>query len=531
MSGGEAAVGVAGLALAVPGVIDLIIKYGLWIHDVLKNFENARGIWKELRDLGWELAQGELNDYIISARSFLLDEGCSPGLKNSLRLQIDKLASHIIETRLFLESQEVEKLVKRGIFAISGYGRAKELNQALSLDKRNLIGTLVLGDIRARRVPDQLLLDGQRFVQYANSTLQPVPSTNNLFSIRGDYRENPLDGEWGPATVMVERSDLAEAGLKQIASFLYNRLPEKLTAGGSASQTQIHVLFLKGILPCLGYRMTPFPQLLFAMPTGLGNPQMLDTLIRADQGVANHPLDYRFQLARKLADAVLRVNAAELVHKHIRTAAILVLQPVAPVTTNTPAAPAPAPAPTQAQPPTGLGEVYLTDWRLLRDTRGPTTQTGGTQWTENIYRHPQRQDLEPEARYNIGHDIYSLGVCLLEIGLWDMLVHIRPDGQPEVSPLFRDAADVNGLPDPVGALATKLTQPTTIKGILVKMANEYLPQRLGFQYTRLVVACLTGLDQPVSGFGEHVDFKTMDRKDQAIAFKDLMLSYFTSPSN
>ena len=175
----------------------------------------------------------------------------------------------------------------------------------------------------------------------------------------------------------------------------------------------------------------------------------------------------------------------------------------------------------------GFGDVYLTNWRLLRDFRGPTMQSGGNQWTEDLYRHPKRQGMHVEERYNMGHDIYSLGVCLLEIGLWDLLVRKRSaDGQPQVSRLFRSVAGVDGYSDPEAVLRAKLGRPTEVKNILLKLAKECLPQRMGLKYYRLVVACLTGLDQP-SGFGAEVDFAKMDIVEQGLAFKELVLIYFT----
>ena len=35
-----------------------------------------------------------------------------------------------------------------------------------------------------------------------------------------------------------------------------------------------------------------------------------------------------------------------------------------------------------------------------------------------IYRHPKRQFLEQNTEYTRAHDIYSLGVVFLELGLW-----------------------------------------------------------------------------------------------------------------
>lgn len=511
----EAAVGVAGLALAVPGVIDLLFKYGEWIWERIKAFKNAKGVWAELGQFGWSLSQGELNGIIVTAKSFYLEEGCDPGLKNSLELQIRKLASDVDATRIFLAGQNPAHLFGRTIFAISGERRAKELNKTLALDKQSLAQILTINDIRTRRVPEQLLLTNKRFLRYKNVDYQPVPSTPNLFVARGDYRKDPLEGTYYEATVIIERSAInehvSEDTLKEIAAFLHYRLPDKISL-------QLADVRLKGILPCLGYRMEPAPELIFAMPEGTHNPKTLQTLITADQGVMRHPLDFRFRLARRLSEAVLRVHAARLVHKNIRTDTILVLQPTAPAADDDP------------QNASGFGDVYLTNWSLLRDASGPTMQSGGNQWTEDLYRHPKRQGIHVEERYNMGHDIYSLGVCLLEIGLWDLLVHKRSaDGQPQVSELFRAAAGVDGHPDPEAELRAKLSRPTDVKNILLKLASENLPQRMGLGYHRLVAACLTGLDQP-SGFGPEVDFTKMNKVEQGVAFKELVLSFFTETS-
>jgi hypothetical protein len=275
---------------------------------------------------------------------------------------------------------------------------------------------------------------------------------------------------------------------------------------------------MTGILPCLGYRMQPTPELIFEMPEGSHNPQTLQTLIAADQGVVRHPLDFRFRLARRLSEAVLRVHAANLVHKNIRTETVLVLQPSSP------------PLDEESRISIGFGDVYLTNWRLLRDAAGPTVRSGSNGWTEDLYRHPKRQGLHVQERYNMGHDIYSLGVCLLEIGLWDTFVQTRTaDGQPRVSQMFRAAAKVEGYEDPEAELRKKLDRPTEVKNALLQLAKDTLPPRMGLGYSRLVTACLTGLDQP-SGFGPDVDFTKMNVVGQGVAFKELVLSFFTDMS-
>ncbi|KAH7379608.1 hypothetical protein BKA66DRAFT_466359 [Pyrenochaeta sp. MPI-SDFR-AT-0127] len=498
----ESAVGVAGLAFALPGVIDLLVKYGQWIWDRIQTFKDAKGVWKKLGQFGYSLTQGEFHDMLMAANSFYSEEGCDPGMKISLKLHILKLKAYTELTKTFMENQDPEHPGGRFWFSISGERRAKELNKALQNDKQNLTELLTINDIKTRRVPSQLLLTTKRFARYESAEYEVVPSTNNLFVTSGDYRDDPFEGPYQETTVILERSNnnvpMLEEELKEIAGFLHYRLRSPNTLS-------------KGILPCLGYRMSPAPELIFSLPKETENPTMLQSIIAKDNGVPSIALDDRFRLARRLCEAVLRVHAAGLVHKNIRPNTIMILQPVEKAD----------------EAPKLFDDVYLTNWRLLREVSGPTMKSGGIQWTEDIYRHPGRQGDHIQERYNVGHDIYSLGACLLEIGLWDVLVKISPDNdQPQVSELFRSAAKVDDQSDPEAALRAKISRPTDVKNILLELAQEKLPQKMGRGYSRLVVACLKGLDNP-SGFGDNVNLVKMNKVEQGVVFEELVLSYFT----
>lgn len=211
---------------------------------------------------------------------------------------------------------------------------------------------------------------------------------------------------------------------QQTIASLIHRFPLHQNSGSENS--------LRDSLPCLGYRLEPAPELVFRKPEG--NLVMLHAMIAADQDEPRHALDLRFQLARSLSEAVLGVHVQGFVHKNIRTDTILLVE---------------RPTPDTEQSLDSQNEVsrnvYLTNWHLLRDVSGATVMSGGTQWVENMYRHPRRQGMDVQERYNIGHDIYSLGVCLLEIGLWNLLIRRDPaldEGAPQVSSLVRSAAGV-----------------------------------------------------------------------------------------
>lgn len=85
----------------------------------------------------------------------------------------------------------------------------------------------------------------------------------------------------------------------------------------------------------------------------------------------------------------------------------------------------------------------------------------------DIYRHPQRQG-RPEKRFNKMHDIYSLGVVLLEIGLWEPALSLEKNN-------FATASSGNA-----------------IRAQLVKHAERRLDSKVSKRYRDIVVKCLNG---------------------------------------
>lgn len=125
-------------------------------------------------------------------------------------------------------------------------------------------------------------------------------------------------------------------------------------------------------------------------------------------------LDKRFEIARTLAKAILYLHSAEWLHKGIRSSNVVFLPP--------------------AQSDTGTSQAgfqfdlpYLVGFECSR-TNSHTEGTENIAGTEesNLYRHPAVQGLpkaEPDSylgdtgRFSKNHDIYSLGVILIELGL------------------------------------------------------------------------------------------------------------------
>lgn len=508
----------AGLVLAVPGVVDLFCKYGDWIVDRVKTIKHAKEVWTNLGEFGHNLASGTLKLQIKRAREYYTTNGSDPEIKKSLELQIARLGKEVNRAKEFLEEHKPDTLLGRGMLAIRSERVAKGINKNLRTRQTELAELISMLGEENKQILEKVILSRKRFMHDTSEGYQPVPFTANIFTAKGEYKPDETDDEYSQVSVIVERYESQGNSTYEVL----HRIASLLHYGVTEASPR------KGILPCLGFRMDPTPELVFQLPDKVEEPQTLQTVIAADVGKpfgGNHPLDYRFRLARRLSEAVLGVHSAGLVHKNIRSETVILIMPKF------------EGADEDAKHKIGFGDPYLMSWYHGRAIIGNMSNKAGTaEWTENIYRHPERQGVEiqnkivVQERSNIGHDIYSLGVCLLEIGLWDPLVRTRTaNGMPQVADYFRVIAKVENEADPDAALAKTLKIPTRVKEILLELARKELPQRIGLGYTRLVVACLTGLDRP-SGFGSSVDFEGYNWAEKGLAFQELVLGFFADMS-
>ncbi|KAF7118903.1 hypothetical protein CNMCM5793_008539 [Aspergillus hiratsukae] len=129
-------------------------------------------------------------------------------------------------------------------------------------------------------------------------------------------------------------------------------------------------------------------QYVFEIPEGLSTPKTLRCLLRES---AQCSLSQRFQLAKHLARSVMFLHATGFVHKNIRPETVIVF----------------------ANSTGSIDSSFLIGFESIRKEGGSTERIGDLEWERNLYRHPMRQGLLPEAVFTMEHDIYSLGVCLL----------------------------------------------------------------------------------------------------------------------
>ena len=159
----------------------------------------------------------------------------------------------------------------------------------------------------------------------------------------------------------------------------------------------------------------PTYELVFDVPPGLRHPRSLRTLLGMHE--SQFALQDRLVVAKSLARSVMYLHTAKFVHKNIRPGTIVVFQ----------------------DGKSSVGVPFLVGFERFRAIDGVTARQGNQRWEQNLYRHPQRQGVRPEEDYIMQHDIYSLGVCLLEIGLWTSFVSDRS--------LSLEAVSENAMPD------------------------------------------------------------------------------------
>jgi hypothetical protein len=198
----------------------------------------------------------------------------------------------------------------------------------------------------------------------------------------------------------------------------------------------------------------------------------------------------KVRLAKQLAQSVCYVHTCDFVHKGIRPENILVF---------------PGDAATNS---TDLGASYLIGFNQFRESSFQTNLRGDASWHRNLYRHPQRQGRFVVDRYVMQHDIYSLGVCLLEIGLWGSFVWYPESGGNDAAPMPGHALKMTLSDADFDGVQSAATGHT--KDHLVRLARMELAARMGDLYTDIVVACLTCLDADNAAFGPEEELQDED---------------------
>lgn len=219
-------------------------------------------------------------------------------------------------------------------------------------------------------------------------------------------------------------------------------------------------------------------------PGGIGAEGMAMSLTR------------RVRIAKELAKSISYVHTFNFVHKNISPESVLLFEDLS----------------------SSRSATFLVGFDDFRSADGGTALIGDVSWEKNVYRHPSRQGEFPDEAYRMQHDIYSLGVCLLEIGLWESFVAYTTDDPPQ--PRYGKSysnfmawvkGQSEGGPEQQSSNASYMGfMASKLKEYLVLSARTQLPQKMGDRYAEVVISCLTCLDESDDSFDDGWD---MDEDD------------------
>lgn len=190
--------------------------------------------------------------------------------------------------------------------------------------------------------------------------------------------------------------------------------------------------------------------LVFEVPSHYNNhPKSLHDIIDKEK-TARPSLGQRFRIAYELALALEEWHAVDWVHQSISSPKILFFPPK------------------DESVVWDYTSPFLGGFEYSRPSLEPSTPARVENFETNVYRHPTRQGL-PSERFQKDHDLYSFGVLLLEIGLWQL-----------AKKCFDPQRVKAGLP------------PMKLKEVLVKNARTRLAHYMGKDYSDAAYACLGG---------------------------------------
>ncbi|KAF4494612.1 het-s domain containing protein [Fusarium agapanthi] len=235
--------------------------------------------------------------------------------------------------------------------------------------------------------------------------------------------------------------------------------------------------FTFGILQCKGVVQSstdPSLKFIFAVPEGYSKVQSCRQLLLS--GNVPGSLTTRLQIARQLVTAVYYVHLYEFVHKNITPEIVLILE--------------------QPERPTDI-VVCLIGFQLFRYVEGPTN-TSQADPKDSVYQHHPSRMSTSKVNFIMQHDVYSLGVCHLEIGLWKSLVDYESG-----------VAQVSNTLQATGGTSNHL-EPEAVKDKLISLSRNQLRALMGDIYSKVVETCLTSLDQGNTEFGNFEDFEGQD---------------------
>lgn len=450
--------------LALPENIKTLIEIGRLILKKIESYRNAPNLLQEWRKYGYELCEGSLRLQLQLAATLLKDntnqDHCS-----TVTGHLDDIQNVARHAKLELDRcfSGGNGNLDRMYFAMKGRTRLRDILTRFQSSIFKFTNFLILTSL-SKQSNRSTLLPSNRFQMISLGDAEDSTPLDHDSRIRlGSAEYGPPGEDIREICVLVERQDTVKKNESDVEEMVA-KLSQLLNVATGP---------FGGILEYLGYRREPHLELIFQIPEGLTKPTML-------QNILELPLcpTQRYQIALNIARGVALVQSAGLVHKSLRPETVLMLED------------------NQAPLLESRYRLFLTTWTMLRSEGDATARKGSNDWTENIYRHPRRQGLKIERRYTMRHDIYSLGVTLLELGLAQTFVQ-RPGTIVQPGPCYKAAAmDLSLTSEQLASDSENeaLFKPENVRKIMLHLAGKPLEQKMGTRYAEIVRRCLRAVE-------------------------------------
>ncbi|KAE9378751.1 hypothetical protein N431DRAFT_477922 [Stipitochalara longipes BDJ] len=363
----------------------------------------------------------------------------------------EKTLSTVYAKELAESFDPVKKAIERNIMAIPELSEKEEL---LDATKDQQLAALGLGEMLKLRVlahfapeSDQMELNIS-----ISQSIGPFPSrTIDTLSDMPQLGRMLIEAKKFDESMDQRGFEAAKTRLQNLSSLLQ-----------SSKSADFHSL------TCQGFFFEPRQAygLIFRIPPGARKlPISLREILSREIRVRKPTLGQRFQIAHKIGTAILKWHLVNWVHQGIASYNIVFFyNEVEGVDYSNP---------------------YLCGFEYSRKNSAPSTSRIVEQFELNVYRHPDRQGV-PSASHQKEHDIYSYGILLLELGLWDL-----------VENLFNSKEKKGGI------------SPSDMGKRIRDAARRELGHYAGAAYQRAASTCLSG------SFGVEEDDRVNSRMAKA----------------
>ncbi|MCJ1463538.1 hypothetical protein MMC07_002146 [Pseudocyphellaria aurata] len=447
-----AGIDAAGFALSIVAATDLCFKYGRMLVEICATFKDA---------------EVEIRERVLCVESHWKRTKVQLDFMKRIWESLDS-EHQTIQTRIF------QVLIGKLSTIISRLQKCCEKRWKYVLTKQ------YLDDSIEDLVSWQKMFDPSWFLilKVSNPVIDQELSRNepavfsfaSMYSLRDALREQPLQ----KVSIFLPKDDLKMAKMLDIPFgsakymhragsdnwFVVDRIACDPQADIDLMTRDVRELARKlssvdpltfGILQCRGVvrvtepsngRLSSF-DFAFRIPRELSNePRTLRSYLSSSP---NFTLTDRFGLAKQMVKSISYVHTLGFVHKNVRPETVLGFQ----------------------TKDSGPDLFFLVGFENMRTAYGRTQR---------------------------------LGVCLLEVGLWESFVS------------YKDSATA---PLPASTLGVasdgpEFKQPNLMKQRLMDLAKHDLPKRMGDRYERVVTNCLTCLDQDNADFGDQSEFEDLD---------------------